>query len=201
MPRIQAPTVAEHRARQRQTLLDAARALLLEMGEPPSMGQVGNRAGLARSSVYQYFPSVEELLTAVAADVFPTWVAGIHHRVAAAPTPGTRVWAYIEANFALFASPELAVAQVLSRVIAPQALHSSMSEFHLQLQVPLRQALSDLHEPEPERMADMIDSLIVQATHDIDHLEARQLADAHARSLACLRRLLSGYLQLPPEDS
>lgn len=201
MPRIEAPTVAEHREQRRKAILDAARSLMVETGEPPSMGQVGKRAGLARSSVYQYFDSVEELLTAVAGDVFPGWSAEVQNRVAGASSPGERVWAYIEANFALSTSPELGVIQVLSRVIPPQDLHSPMKEFHLQLQVPLRQALIDLREPDPEVMAGFIDALIVQATHDLEGENAALRASTAARSLASLRRLIGSYLGLATEIS
>lgn len=200
MPRIQAPTVAEHRVERRQALVDAARAILVETGEPPAIGAVGKRVGLARSSVYQYFASVEELLLAVATDIFPAWVAGINDRVAAASTPGERVWAYVEGNFALFTSRELAVAQVLTKVIAPQELDSPMKEFHRELQIPLHEALVDLKEPEPRAMAELIDSLIVKATHDLGFDDAVQEAEATARSLACLRRLIGGYLGLSPEE-
>lgn len=194
MPRIEAPTVAEHREQRRTAILEAARVLMIETGEPPSMGQVGRRAGLARSSVYQYFDSVEELLAAVAAEVFPTWSASVRNAVATATTPGEKVWAYIAENFALFSSPELGVIQVLARVIAPQDLDSPMQEFHRQLQDPLRQALIDLGEPEPETMARFIDALIVQATHDLGAVEAGQNSDDIESALASLRRLIAGYL-------
>lgn len=162
------------------------------------MSQVARRADLARSSVYQYFPSADELLTAVVADVFPEWINGVHDRVSVAPTPGTRIWAYIEANIDLFSSPEQAVAQALSRIVSPQVLHPPMREFHLKLQVPLRQALSDLGEPEPDAMAALIDSLILQATHKLGSTDLLQQIEARTRTLARLRRLLAGYLHLPP---
>ena len=47
MPRINAPTVADHRAQRIRAILDAARRLMEETGEPPSMGTIGSRAGLA----------------------------------------------------------------------------------------------------------------------------------------------------------
>lgn len=196
MPRIDAPTVAKHHARQRRSLIDAAREILAETGEQPSMGQVGKRVGLARSSVYQYFPSADELLAAVVADIFPAWTSRIHERVEAAPTPGARIWAYIEANIDLLTSPDNAVARALSRIVSPQVLYAPMKEFHRQLQVPVQQALKDLGEPEPDAMAALIDSLILQALsigegeHSVDRTVERQ------RTLARLRRLLAGYLRL-----
>lgn len=200
MPRIQAPTVAEHRAQRIRGILDAARALMEETGEPPSMGDVGKRTGLARSSVYQYFDSVEKLLTAVASDVFPDWTNRVCTRVAEAATPGARVWAYVEENFAIFTSREMVVAQVLARVIAPQDFQAPMKEFHLQLQVPLREALIDLNEPEPEAMADLIDSLIMKASNDVSRDEEPHQPEPEDRSLASLRRLIGPYLGLPPGE-
>lgn len=198
MPRIQAPTVAEHRARRIRAILDAARSLIEETSEPPSMGDVAERAGLARSSLYQYFASVEKLLSAVASEVFPEWADRVLKRVDAASTPGMKVWAYVEENVAIFSSSELSVAQVLARAIAPQEFHAPMKELHLQLQVPLRQALTDLGDPEPELMAELIDSLIVKSTHGLTDDRGPHQDEASADSLASLRRLIGPYLGLLP---
>ncbi|MQW75221.1 TetR family transcriptional regulator [Nocardioides sp. dk4132] len=196
MPRIEAPTVAEHHARQRRALLDAARDLLAEAPEVPSMAAVGRRAGLARSSVYQYFGSAQDLLAALVADLFPEWGARIADRVTAASSPAERVWAYVEANLELFASSDQAVARALTRVVEPHVLAGPMKEFHARLQVPLREALTEFGEPEPEAMAEHIDSLIVQASRAAD----RPAADGDAAQEAArarLRRLLGPYLELP----
>lgn len=199
MPRIQAATVAEQRAMRHRAILDAARSVIAETGKPPSMGEVGKRAGLTRSGVYQYFDSVDDLLTAVVADVFPDWYAEIDRRVSAAPTAGERVWAYIEGNFASFANPNLAVARVLGQVVAPQNLHAPMREFHQRLQMLLQQALVDMNEPEAELMADYIDSLVLRATHapGMDDGSADSASTEHA--LMTLRRLLGPYLGLVVE--
>lgn len=197
MPRIQATTVAEHHAQQRRALLDAARSLLAETGEEPSMRVVGERIGLARSSVYQYFASAEELLAAVVADVFPDWAERVLDEVASAPTPGARVWAYIEANVGLFASSEQAVAVALTRVVDPQVLQGPMQEFHARLQAPLHEALRDLGEPEPDAMASHVNALIMQATRGLEGAVPETRAELRDAALDRLRRLLGGYLALP----
>ncbi|MGZ4640365.1 MAG: TetR/AcrR family transcriptional regulator, partial [Actinomycetes bacterium] len=122
MPRIAAPTVAEHHANQRRAVLDAARDLLGETAQLPSMAAIGKRAGLARTSVYQYFGSAEELLAAVVADVFPDWAARVLDRVEAADSPAARVWAYVEANVDLVTSSEQPVARALTLLVAPDVL-------------------------------------------------------------------------------
>ncbi|WP_395695468.1 TetR/AcrR family transcriptional regulator [Nocardioides sp.] len=200
MPRIDAPTVAEHRARQRRSLLDAARALLAETGSAPSMAAVGRRAGLARTSVYQYFDSPEALLEVVVGDVLPDWAAQVRARVEAAEEPAERVWAYVEANLALFAGSEQAVAQALVRVVDPQVLRGPMQEFHVRLQGPLREALADLGEPDPGAVADLVDAMVVHASRatGADHVEGPGGAGDPERASALLRRLLGGYLGDPP---
>lgn len=198
MPRISAPTVAEHHARQRRALLDAARALLAETGEAPSMAAVGRRAGLARSSVYQYFASPAALLQGVVADVFPDWASQVQRQVDAAGSPGDRVWAYVEANVALFASAEQAVARALTRVVEPHLLRGPMQEFHARLQVPLREALTDLGEPDVPAMAETIDALVLHAARGagVDDGTCSGPDVWRESALALLRRLLGGYLGL-----
>ncbi len=164
MPRIQAPTVAEHRARQRRAILDAARAHLAEEGRAPSLAEVGARAGLARSSVYEYFGSREDLLAAVVADVFPDWAGKVSDATAAATRPGDKVWAYVEANLSLFASSEQAVARALSNVVDPTVLAEPMTRFHASLQEPLVAALRAHGETQPQLMADIIDSMVMRAS-------------------------------------
>lgn len=161
------------------------------------MRVVGERVGLARSSVYQYFASAEELLAAVVADVFPDWAAQVLDEVATASTPGERVWAYIEANLDLFAGSEQAVAVALTRVVDPQVLQGPMQAFHAQLQAPLHQALRDLGETEPDAMAKHVNSLVVQATRDLEGAEPEAAGDLRDHALGRLRRLLRGYLSLP----
>lgn len=74
-----------------------------------------------------------------------------------------------------------------------------MKEFHLQLQVPLRKALADLQEPEPEAMAELIDSHIVKASHGLGGDLAPHQDDAKDHTLASLRRLVGSFLGLAPE--
>ncbi len=195
MPRIDAPTVVEHHARQRRALLDATRSLLAETGEAPSMAAVGRRAGLARSSVYQYFDSPEALLHAVVADVFPDWADRVRRQVEDARSPGEQVWAYVEANVTLFASSEQAVAQALRRVVDPSVLRGPMQEFHAHLQVPLREALTDLGEPDAAAMAETIDAIVLHASR----LAGADGSVPREQILQRLRRLLGGYLGLSAE--
>ena len=201
MPRIQAPTVAEHRARQRRAILDAARAHLAEEGRAPSLAQVGARAGLARSSVYDYFDSRNDLLAAVVADVFPDWADQVIGSMQAADTPGEKVWAYVEANMRLFSSSEQAVARALTSVVDPTVLAEPVTRFHQSLQEPLLAALQAHGEPQPQLVADLIDSMVVRASRDVREPEPGTDPSTLTTCLELLRTLLGPYLgRATPSD-
>ena len=199
MPRINAATLAEHRVLQRRAVLDAARDLLAETGQAPTLAEVGKRAGLARSSVYEYARSKEDLLAAVVADVFPVWADRIRAAIDAARTPGDKVWAYVESNIEFFAGSEQRVARALGTVVDPEVLHGPMQEFHDALQRPLRDALAELGEPDPDAMADLIDATVLGASRDVRARSRSSTADERAAALRPLRRLLAPYLRLPDD--
>ncbi len=194
MPRITAPTVAEHREQQLRAVLDSARAILGETRAAPTLAATAERAGLARSSIYRYFASAEELLAAVVADVFPEWAGKVRDRVEEASTPGEKVWAYICANVDLFASSEQDVATALSEIADPHLLREPMEAFHAELQRPLLAALADHGESRPELMAETIESALMQVARRLGEPPAAPLGKDEA--LALLRRMLGGYLQL-----
>ncbi|MFE2631596.1 TetR/AcrR family transcriptional regulator, partial [Streptomyces sp. NPDC059374] len=62
MPKINASSVAEHRAQQREALIGAAIDILVHEGATAvTPAAVGARAGLARSRGYQYFDTAAAL--------------------------------------------------------------------------------------------------------------------------------------------
>ncbi len=65
MPRISAPTIAEHVARQEAAILDAAADLFAERGVVGTeMADIAEAVGIARSSLYRYFPDKDHILLA-----------------------------------------------------------------------------------------------------------------------------------------
>lgn len=189
MPRIQAPTVAEHRARQHRALLDAARALLAEPGrrEGPGLGEVAARAGLARSSVYQYFASRDALFDALVAELLPGWAAHVQDRMAGATTPGGKVRAYVDSNLELVAAGDHAVLRGLATV-APASLAHSSAVLHEQLRHPLEQALAEAGEDDPAGMSELVHAVVLAASRLIE--EGR----GHDEVTRLCHRLLAAYL-------
>lgn len=65
MPRISGPTIAAHVAQQEAAVVRAATELFAERGfAAVTMADIAERVGLARSSLYRYFPDKDHILLA-----------------------------------------------------------------------------------------------------------------------------------------
>lgn len=171
MPRINAETLAEHRAQQRRAILDATRELLAETSTDPSAGapslaEVGRRAGLARTSLYQYFASREELMDAVIADVFPQWQARLHAAMDAVDARGAKARAYCRVSLELVAAGEHAVVQGLS-LHARDRVTTAGKELHDTVVRPMIEALGGSND-----LAEMVQAVVWTAS--------KQIEDGHA---------------------
>lgn len=143
MPKISAATVAEHRARQRQGLLDAAARLIATSDAPGlSLRDVAQEAGVSRTSVYDYFPSLGELLAALALEAFPSWTMRLERAVSRARTPSTKVAAYVNEILELMASGEHRLAMALDELEVSVETRARLADLHSALVEPLREALN-----------------------------------------------------------
>ncbi|WNM23334.1 TetR/AcrR family transcriptional regulator [Demequina capsici] len=189
MPKIDAATVAEHSAARRAALLEAAVQLLHERPDAvPPLGEVGRRAGLSRSSVYHYFASSEDLLTAVVAETFPRWQRRFDSAYAGLTDPADVVRTYARENLAMVADGEHALARALTTVVPGDEIAARSAHFHATLVAPLTRAVADLGDPTPELTSELINGVILAGAR---RLEA---GDALATVLPAVERMLGPYL-------
>jgi AcrR family transcriptional regulator len=184
VPRIDAPTIAEHRAHRRRVLLDAARALLVDNPhETPSLTAVATRAGVPRSSVYEYFASSNDVLLEQAQEVLPNWSRRVKAAMDAAGTPGEKVLAYAAANLRLVAEGEHALATALIQSIPGDQVNASTQLMHDQMSQPLSAALEELGVPDPATTAALISSVVYTASRMIEDGADPAPIDARVREL------------------
>jgi AcrR family transcriptional regulator len=189
VPKIEAPTVAEHRANQERALLDAARELLLAGGRAAiTPAAVGAAAGLARSSVYKYFSSGEEILTRIATEAFADWGARVSEAVGRATDVDGRVDAYVRTTLELAGSGAHRVA-VLGGGLPPDArAREQLAQAHRDLAAPLVAALAERGEADPVLTAELVDGALGRA---IDQLDAgRPAEDVVPATLEFVRRAI-----------
>ncbi|WP_415977504.1 TetR/AcrR family transcriptional regulator [Rhodococcus sp. 077-4] len=170
MPRIDAPTVAEHRENVEGALLDAARELLISKGpESVTPGLVGSAVGLARSSVYKYFPSKESILVRIVADSFAGWNATVRARVSLSDSPDERIAAYVHASLDLAAAGVHRIAVLGGEHLNSAKARVALAQHHVEVSEPLRAALFDRGDPDPELTAALVDGALGRAIDQIDH--------------------------------
>ncbi|MER8084697.1 helix-turn-helix domain-containing protein [Streptomyces sp. NPDC094048] len=169
MPRIRAATVVEHHAQQRLALVRAARELL-EGGdaEDVTFTAVARATGLARNSLYKYFPGRPELLAAVVEDAMPRWTDAIRAGMSAAGTPEEKIAAYVSSQLELVRSGEHRIAQALAGVRDATVVRDSAVRAHRELLTPLIDALTDLGEEDPRRTALLLQGIVNAATTAIE---------------------------------
>ncbi len=190
MPKIAAASVAEHRANQRRALLDAAHALLRESGAAPSMQDVAERAGLARSSVYQYFESREDLLHQLVVDIAPKWSQRVTESMAAQSDPVEQVVAYATANLALVADGAHAVAAALQSLVPSEALDGHADDMHASITEPLVDALRAAGASDPAGIAHLVTAMVFASTKLLE--QGQPIEPVQTTLVTAVRALVRG---------
>ena len=149
MPKISAPTVSAHRAAQRAALLRATAELLRESGlSGVSPRTVSERAGMSRSSFYDYFPSKDDLIVAVAIEAFDRWNQEIDAAVEAAEPGLPELRALIDATMQMTADGEHNLAGSLRQAELSPAQFENLMVLHEVVMRPIAELLDRLDVPQ-----------------------------------------------------
>lgn len=181
MPRISAPTVAEHRERITAAIIAAAREVLIDKGYAEmKLGEVAGKANVARTSIYDYFVNRDDVLLAVLEQDIPVWEKAVEASVTKASAPRERVAAYVEALIGIAADGGMELAAVLRQSDLSKFVIKSLTEMVKGLVAPLVAALKDLGQEAPDVTAMMVlrivDSAIWQVQKGNPQAEVTKMA-------------------------
>lgn len=117
MPRIEAATIQEHVRLQTERVLEAASALFRKQGfHATDMSDIAAAVGLARNSLYRYYPNKEHILVAcVQRDMGPFLgkIAALEQDI---PDPRARIDAWIDMSIDIATSPAHATLELISEI-------------------------------------------------------------------------------------
>jgi AcrR family transcriptional regulator len=181
MPRLIEATLAEHRAHQRGVLLDAAYELLVEGGYAAmTVSALAARAGLARPSVYSYFPSRDDVAVAVCERELPRWLESVQAAMDAAAEPADKVAAYIGSQLELAASGMHQLAEVLGRAPLNADARARIRAIHDRFGPKVVDVLGDLGVARPVLAAALVQGVVNAGLQRISGGEppANVIADA-----------------------
>lgn len=180
VPKIDAPTLAEHHSQRRSAILSAATDLLLTDGAAAvTPAAVAAGSGLARSSVYQYYSSTGALLGAAVEEMFARAQAAIDAALAGAETPEQRLAAYLDASLDLAREGHGQLAGLGSSGLpVPPECAQRVVALHEQLVAPLTAALADAGDAHPALTAGLLNGVVGAAAAQL----ARGAADDVVRA-------------------
>lgn len=178
MPRISAPTVAEHRARRRADVLRAAEDIVVGEGSHAlTLAAVAARTGLARPSVYAYFPSTEALLVALVEEGFDRWAETLRDATADVEGPRDLVRAWFGAAATSAAQGNHLLAAALRDTPLPEDSRAGLDAGHRAAAAPLVQAARDLGVRDVEGASALLQGVVATL---LERVEAGGDAEAEA---------------------
>ena len=195
MPRISAASVAEHVARQEQAVFDAAIGLFVARGYGAvTLADIAAEVGLARNSLYRYFPDKAHILLRWFRAELPAQVERATAVLGGDGPPRARIEAWVDDQLDYARQPEHDLIVALAEAagdLEPEEL-AELADSHRQVLAPLDAALVEAgmaDAGERGAVADLIGGLVLAAGQREARLGA---ADPEVR--AQVGRALDGLL-------
>jgi AcrR family transcriptional regulator len=144
-PRIQEATIVEQRKMRQRQLMDAALSLAIEGGiDSVTVSAVAKKAGLSRSSIYEYFSSSADLI----ADLIMEEMAYYNQRLLKAVNEVEDPYVYIELWIAealqYVVDGRHLLVKSLNSVTTPNFRKSDIAQGHKQLMATITKPLSTI---------------------------------------------------------
>jgi len=155
MPKISAPTVAEHREQRRAALLEAAAALILREGTF-TVAEVATEVGLSRSAVYEYYNSAADLIADVLVDELAEWSATLVSATESVAEPHARIRAWVQAVLEYVRDGRHALVRAAGSVDLPPTRRAQVQAQHRDLIQPLSAAVTELGVDDPAAVAGLV---------------------------------------------
>ena len=115
MPRIETETLAQHRDWRRNQLIEAAAGIALESGgSAVTVAAVAQRAGLSRTSVYEYFGSSADLVADLVLEELKNFAQYLQSAVLQSAQPVDNIHAWIESALTYIADGRHLLAKALT---------------------------------------------------------------------------------------
>jgi len=133
MPRIEAATIQEHVRIQTGRVLDAASVLFRKQGfHGTDMSHIAAAVGLARNSLYRYYPNKEHILVACVQRDMAPFMERIEALEQGFPDPRARIDAWIDMSIDIATSPAHATLELISEIQeASPELRQQIVQLHL----------------------------------------------------------------------
>lgn len=144
MPKIQAPNLAAHREFRRQQLMSAAIELAVHDGaQAITVAAVAQKAGLSRSSIYEYFSSSADLVADLVIEELDYYTVRLADAIKDSTDPFEKLSLWIAEGLRYVADGRHMLIKSLNSVTTPEYRKEDIAVGHRKLIAPLRDALAE----------------------------------------------------------
>ena len=169
MPKIQAPSIGEHRELRRHQLIAAAMELAISGGaEAVTVSAVAQKAGLSRSSIYEYFSSSADLIADLVVEELDYYTARLAEAIKDATDPFEKISLWMAEGLRYVEDGRHMLVKSLNTVSTPEFRKEEIAMGHRRLISPLRQALAETGIKEVASAASFLQSVTDAASVRID---------------------------------
>ncbi len=169
MPKITAPTLVEQRAWRRSQLLNADTTIALENGPTSiTLSTIAARAGLSRTSFYEYFASSSEIVAELITDELNDFTEFLTQRVASVSAPEDAITAWIDGSLEYVADGRHLLARALSTLELSTERSMQIGIAHRKMLAPLATPLSQLGITDVRQALALIHATTESATRRIE---------------------------------
>ena len=169
MPRIKTPTLADHRDWRRSQLIEAAAAIALESGGAAvTVAAVAQRAGLSRTSVYEYFASSADLAADLVIEELESFAQTLADASKESADQLEAIEAWIKGSLIYIADGRHLLAKAFNAIDLPRDRSAAIGAAHRALLAPLRSRLADLGVQDIDMALALIQSITDSASRRIE---------------------------------
>ena len=191
MPRIGTKTLAQHRDWRRNQLIDAAASIAMESGGAAvTVAAVAQRAGLSRTSVYEYFGSGSELVADLVIDELHSFAQTLNIAVAECTDAQCIITCWIKGALTYIADGRHLLAKALNATAVPQSRTQQIGTAHRALMAPLVKAVTDLGVKDSQRALSFIQAITDASTKRIESGHDAEEEIAYATNF-CINGLMA----------
>ena len=144
-PKIQAATIVEQRAMRQRQLIEAALAIALESGAANiTVAAVAQRAGLARSSIYEYFSSSADLIADLVIEELALYQKRLAHAVRETEDPYEYIALWIGEALQYVVDGRHMLVKSLNAATIPEFRRDEISQGHRNLMTTISAPLQEI---------------------------------------------------------
>jgi AcrR family transcriptional regulator len=191
-PKIQADTIVEQRQTRQRQLIDAALSIALASGASNiTVSAVAKRAGMSRSSVYEYFSSSADLVADLVIEELSLYQEKLAHAVKDVQDPYAYVELWIAEALAYVADGRHLLIKSLNSATIPEFRRDEIAHGHRQLMATISQPLVAMGLDDVRAAMSYLQNTIDTASVRIDsgNDAALEIRNAQIYALAGLRAL------------